>query len=72
VIKTKCAICGTEDNVRVLYLNIYSFRYWFNYAALNPGIKRAVIKFADVTRLSNVKIPLWAGNLAILAQKPAN
>jgi SAM-dependent methyltransferase len=53
-------------------LNIYSFRYWFNYAALNPGIKRAVIRFADITRLSNVKIPLWAGNQAILAQKPAN
>jgi SAM-dependent methyltransferase len=53
-------------------LNSYSFKYWFNYAGLNPGLKRAIINIADRIRLSNIKIPLWAGNIAILAQKPAD
>jgi ubiquinone/menaquinone biosynthesis C-methylase UbiE len=72
--KTMSAIiAGQNFVIRKIYnvLNNYSFKYWFNYAALNPGIKRAVLRFADITRLSKVKIPLWAGNLAILAQKPA-
>lgn len=50
--------------------NSYRLRYWLKLAPVGTSVKKIVSRILMFLHLWNLKIPLRAGNLAIIAQKP--
>ncbi len=63
---------GFSDAEAFRIPNKYSVRHWLNLAPLSPRIKIGVTKILQKSRLERFKINLYAGNLAVIAQKAAS
>ncbi len=50
--------------------NSYSLKYWLKLAPFRTSVKNLISRALTFSHLLNFKIPLRAGNIAIIAQKP--
>lgn len=61
---------GLETRAAFPISNPYSLRYWLKLAPLPRPLKSVAGKVMELTGLAQVRIPLRAGNFAVIAQKP--
>jgi SAM-dependent methyltransferase len=61
---------GFEKVETFSFANRYALRYWWHMAPLPKGLKKTALPVWEKLGLADVKIPLYAGNMALIAQKP--
>jgi SAM-dependent methyltransferase len=60
---------GFTDVQVVPFANRYALRYWWHMAPLPKPLKQGLGPVWEGLRLADVRIPLYAGNLAVIARK---
>jgi len=61
---------GFSDVETFRVANNYALRYWLGMAPLPSALKKPIDLAFEATRVGQLRMPLWMGNMGIIAQKP--